>query len=232
MNLLYYGKNNITVKTFPAHTTNLLQPLDLGFFSPFKCRWRKEIAKFVNTNDKLIMLENLGRILVEAWQPSTTPEQIKICWKKYHFRIPTDLKEKEKRNNLAMIPSALQCSQLITTKEPVFLDQNEPKLGYLKLTKKGTVLTSREGKEVLSRIAFEKQKRAAKKEARKNEQESQSQSSIPTIMNVFHQCDIQINQLSIHNDEPKKQTRKRKNNSTEGLKQKRSHTQEEDTTTS
>ena len=41
------SENDIIFLTFPSHTTNLLQPLDVAVFGPMKSLWKKEVKKLL-----------------------------------------------------------------------------------------------------------------------------------------------------------------------------------------
>jgi hypothetical protein len=44
-------KNCVDILYLPAHSSHVLQPLNLGTFSPLKSRYRKEIADFAYLDD-------------------------------------------------------------------------------------------------------------------------------------------------------------------------------------
>lgn len=43
------SENDIIFLTFPSHTTNLLQPLDVAVFGPMKTLWKKEVKKLLQS---------------------------------------------------------------------------------------------------------------------------------------------------------------------------------------
>ena len=63
-------ENNVHIIKLPPHSTNYLQPMDVGVFKPMKAEWRKIIAESnVNTNFKNIdntLFCNLFQKLVES----------------------------------------------------------------------------------------------------------------------------------------------------------------------
>ena len=75
------------------------------------------------------------------------------------------------------------------------------------ITSQGSVLTSRNTKEVLTRIHFEKQKRNARNSANNNPNWNEYQSSNGMILNQFNQCQVSINNGTINNQTPKKKKR-------------------------
>jgi len=64
-------ENSIIMKSFPSHTTHLLQPCDLHFFARFKANFDREV---LHATRKL---------------QTATPIRIQECWDIYHFRVPT-----------------------------------------------------------------------------------------------------------------------------------------------
>ena len=75
--------NNVHLLCLPAHTTHILQPLDVGVFKSFKSNFSKACSKYLSkhpgrvvTNDKLALL------VAEAWPSSFTAVNIMSGFKK------------------------------------------------------------------------------------------------------------------------------------------------------
>ena len=39
--------NNVDLFRLPAHTSHIMQPMDLGVFGPFKASWSREVEDFM-----------------------------------------------------------------------------------------------------------------------------------------------------------------------------------------
>ena len=65
----YAEKKNVTILALPPHTSHLLQPLDLGFFHPFKAHLRKELHK----QKAKIQKWDILKLLIDPWHIAITP---------------------------------------------------------------------------------------------------------------------------------------------------------------
>jgi len=58
---MYYIQNKIVILCIPAHTSHLLQPLDVGCFSPLKAGYRNQIHELARQHvfhiDKIDFLQ-------------------------------------------------------------------------------------------------------------------------------------------------------------------------------
>lgn len=56
--------NNIHIICMPAHSTHLLEPLDVGVFKHFKASWRKTLQNYYFTNSgQSVSKSNIAEIL-------------------------------------------------------------------------------------------------------------------------------------------------------------------------
>jgi hypothetical protein len=103
--------------TFPANSTHLLQPCDLGFFGPLKKNFNDELIFFTRQAAKSkfkIRLEDLPALIDEAHSKTATPRQIKNCWKKYNFRTPTtSISSSTSSSALSILPTYKEASLTI-----------------------------------------------------------------------------------------------------------------------
>lgn len=75
-------ENNITILKLPAHTSHLLQPLDLAVFKSFKAIWDKSLVKWQRQNvGTKLRKQNFAKMFAEAWQ-ETKPQVIRNGFKK------------------------------------------------------------------------------------------------------------------------------------------------------
>lgn len=75
-------QNKIHLLFLPAHTSHVLQPLDLGVFAPLKSRYRSEISKLSSLDDaspvkkqRFVTCYNLAR------KETFTPRLLRVGWK-------------------------------------------------------------------------------------------------------------------------------------------------------
>ncbi|KAJ2937514.1 hypothetical protein O0L34_g18659 [Tuta absoluta] len=90
-------ENNITILKLPAHTSHLLQPLDLAVFKSFKATWDKKIVKWQRQNVGVKLRKQcFAELFAQAWQ-HTRPEVIQNGFRKagiYPFNDKVIPKEK------------------------------------------------------------------------------------------------------------------------------------------
>lgn len=89
--------NNLTILKLPAHTSHLLQPLDLAVFKSFKSIWDKKLVEWQRHNVGIKMRKQaFAEMFAEAWH-QTSPNVIKSGFKKggiYPFNSEVIPKEK------------------------------------------------------------------------------------------------------------------------------------------
>ena len=75
--------DGIYLLCLPAHTTHILQPLDIGVFKSFKANFSKTCSKYMSTNrGRVITTDKLAMLVAEAWPLSFTPVNIMSGFKK------------------------------------------------------------------------------------------------------------------------------------------------------
>uniref|UniRef100_A0A2A4K184 HTH psq-type domain-containing protein n=1 Tax=Heliothis virescens TaxID=7102 RepID=A0A2A4K184_HELVI len=75
-------ENDITILKLPAHTSHLLQPLDLAVFKSFKTIWDKNLVKWQRQNIGMkLRKQSFAEMFAEAWQ-ETKPQAIQNGFKK------------------------------------------------------------------------------------------------------------------------------------------------------
>ncbi len=79
----YARKNQINMLCLPAHTTHLLQPLDVGVFKSLKAFYSKACKKYITDHPgRVITTDAIASLLAEAWPRSITPVNIMSGFKK------------------------------------------------------------------------------------------------------------------------------------------------------
>ena len=75
--------NDVHLLCLPAHTTHILQPLDVGVFKSFKSNFSKACSKYLAANPgRVITNDKLASLVAEAWPHSFTPLNIMSGFKK------------------------------------------------------------------------------------------------------------------------------------------------------
>ena len=65
--------NNIHLLCLPAHTTHVLQPLDVGVFKSFKSHFSKACSKYMSSQPgRVVTTDILASLVAEAWPNSFT----------------------------------------------------------------------------------------------------------------------------------------------------------------
>lgn len=76
------AENGLTILKLPAHTSHLLQPLDLAVFKSFKSIWDKKLVLWQRENiGRKVRKQAFAQLFAEAWQ-QTSPEVIRNGFKK------------------------------------------------------------------------------------------------------------------------------------------------------
>ena len=76
-------QNDVHLLCFPAHTTHILQPLDVGVFKSFKANSSKACHKYIiNHPGRVITSDVIATLVAEAWPMSLTPVNIMGGFKK------------------------------------------------------------------------------------------------------------------------------------------------------
>ena len=75
--------NSIHMLCLPAHTTHLLQPLDVGVFKSLKAHYYKACKKYIADNQgRVVTSEVIASLLAVAWPQALTPVNIMAGFKK------------------------------------------------------------------------------------------------------------------------------------------------------
>ena len=76
-------ENDVHLLCLPAHTTHILQPLDVGVFKSFKAHFSKACHKYLAANPgRVITTDIIAALVGEAWPLSVTPLNIMSGFKK------------------------------------------------------------------------------------------------------------------------------------------------------
>ena len=69
--------HEIIIVCLPAHSSHLLQPLDVAVFKSFKVFFSSAYRSFLHNNPgKVITIYNISQLVGEAWPKSLTPENL------------------------------------------------------------------------------------------------------------------------------------------------------------
>ena len=73
-------ENDIHLLCLPAHTTHLLQPLDVGVFRSLKGNFSKMCKQFLAVNPgQVITTDLLASLLAKVWPLSVTPVNVIVA---------------------------------------------------------------------------------------------------------------------------------------------------------
>ena len=76
-------RNDIHMLCLPAHTTHILQPLDVGVFKPLKTCYYKACKKYITEHPgRVVTTEVIASLLATAWPQAVTPVNIMAGFKK------------------------------------------------------------------------------------------------------------------------------------------------------
>ena len=77
----FRAENGLIFITFPAHTTHLLQPLDVSVFGPMKTAWRKKVTSFMSEKGRKPTRNDFYDLFVPAYEEGATMKNIKSGFK-------------------------------------------------------------------------------------------------------------------------------------------------------
>ena len=79
-----FARNDeVHVLCLPAHTTHVLQPLDVGVFKPFKSAYNKACKRLMaNHPHRVVTTDQIAGLVGTAWPQSLTPVNIMSGFKK------------------------------------------------------------------------------------------------------------------------------------------------------
>ena len=76
-------ENNVCLLCLPAHTSNILQPLDVGVFKSFKSNFNKACGNYMKQNPgKVITADLLASMVGQAYPTTFTPVNVLSGFKK------------------------------------------------------------------------------------------------------------------------------------------------------
>ena len=80
--LLLCKQNNIQLLFLPAHSSHVLQPLDLGVFAPLKSRYRTQIAELAHLDDAAtVKKQRFVSCYHLAWMDTFNTRVLRSGWK-------------------------------------------------------------------------------------------------------------------------------------------------------
>lgn len=90
--------HNITLFVLPAHTSHILQPLDVGIFAPFKGYYYRKCASFMTENmGRSVTKYEMTEIACKAYLRAMSPSNIVAAFKKTGIcTLDRDAVEREK----------------------------------------------------------------------------------------------------------------------------------------
>lgn len=74
-------KENITLLKLPAHTTDVLQPLDKCCFGPLKLKWNNALIEWQRLNQRKLGKSEFCDLLCEIWEEGISEQVIKSAFK-------------------------------------------------------------------------------------------------------------------------------------------------------
>ena len=75
--------NDVHLLYLPAHTTHILQPLDVGVFKSFKSKFSKACTKYLAAHPaRVVTSDRLASLVAEAWLQAFTALNIMSGFKK------------------------------------------------------------------------------------------------------------------------------------------------------
>jgi hypothetical protein len=122
--------NDIHLMCLPAHTSHILQPLDVGVFKSFKSFFSKSCHEYMMTNPgRVITTDVLASLVGKAWPQSLTPLNILSGFRKcgiYPFN-PGEVSDRQTAPSRGVTPQPQQDSQCISgsPNSPLFTEQQE-----------------------------------------------------------------------------------------------------------
>ena len=128
-------KNDIHLLCFPAHTSHILQPLDVGVFKSFKLNFSKACHAYISNHPgQVITTAVIASLVADAWPHSLTPLNILSGFKKcgIHPLNPGEVNDRQ------LAPSkALRAEKSQPDKEPDNLFTREQESLYKRRFEEG-----------------------------------------------------------------------------------------------
>ena len=105
--------NNVHFLCLPAHTTHVLQPLDVGVFKSFKSHFSKACSKYMSQHPgRVVTADKLAYLVAEAWPHSFTSVNIMSGLKKtgVYPLNPGEVSDCQLAPSKAVCPQPQSCS--------------------------------------------------------------------------------------------------------------------------
>ena len=102
-------ENGVHLLCLPAHTTHILQPLDVGVFKSFKVHFSKACHRYLCSHPgQVITTEIIASLLKEAWHQALTPVNVMSGFKKcgIHPLNPGEISDRQLAPSKAFTPAA------------------------------------------------------------------------------------------------------------------------------
>ena len=79
-----YAKNNrVSIIKLPAHTTDILQPLDTACFKTLKYYWDQKVTEWYRANQRKMLKSEFIDLLCQVWHSGLTPNNVKKGFSQY-----------------------------------------------------------------------------------------------------------------------------------------------------
>lgn len=121
-------ENDVHLLCIPAHTTHLLQPLDVGVFKPLKSYFSKVCKRHLAANPgQVITTDILASLLGQAWPESVTPVNVMSGFKKsgIYPLNPGEISDRELAPSRAFVRSASESNPVDKSPTSEFTPQQE-----------------------------------------------------------------------------------------------------------
>lgn len=128
-------QQNITLLKLPAHTTDVLQPLDKCCFGPLKLAWNNALIEWQRLNQRKLTKSEFSNLICQIWHNGLTDQVIKSSFEKtgvypcnkerypMHRLNPQKLKKYEERDPTEDVLYPFEDKEnQVTVEEPVIPD--------------------------------------------------------------------------------------------------------------
>lgn len=99
--------NDVHMLCLPAHTTHILQPLDVGVLKSLKANYYKACKKYITEHPgRVVTTENIASLLAAAWTQALTPVNIMSGFKKcgIYPLNPGEVKDRQIAPSKGVVP--------------------------------------------------------------------------------------------------------------------------------
>ena len=125
-------ENDIHLLCLPAHTTHLLQPLDVGVFKSLKSNYSKACKQYLSANPgQVITTDLVALLLAQAWPQSVTPVNAMSGFRKCRI-YPGQISDREMAPSRAFVHLSSDSQLLMAqfTQEQIDLFKTRCKEGF------------------------------------------------------------------------------------------------------